>query len=151
MPLNLHFSGQIHVPLDFITAGMADVESYDAQAILPGIYSMSTGNITFDLPLPDTTRMQINSLKVTVPDLIAHPQGPGTGSDAATSSMVIQLYNWQSGTWDPIKLTQDAYTITNPQVYAGTTGRILVQVTSKDTNQIYFGKPSLSLDGSALD
>ena len=61
-PLNLHFSGQIHIPLDFITASMADVQSYDAQAILPGIYSMSTGSITFDLPLPDTTRMQINSL-----------------------------------------------------------------------------------------
>ncbi len=104
-PLNLHFSGQVHVPLDFITAGVANVQSYDAQAILPGIYSM----------------------------------------------LVVQFYNWQSGTWDLIKLTQDTYTITNPQVYAGTTGRILVQVTSKDTNQIYFGKPSLSLDGSALD
>jgi len=95
--------------------------------------------------------MQINSLTVTVPDLIAHPQGPGTGSDAATSSMVIQLYNWQTDNWDSVKLTQDAYTITNPQIYAGTTGRILVQVMSKDTNQIYFGKPSLSLDGFALD
>mgnify|MGYP001332727228 CR=1 FL=1 len=150
-PLNLHFSGQIHVPLDFITAGVANVQSYDAQAILPGIYSMSTGSITFDLPLPDMTRTHINSLTVTVPDLIAHPQGPGTGSAAATSSMAVQFYNWQSGTWDSIKLTQDAYTITNPQVYAGTTGRVLVQVTSKDTNQIYFGKPSLSLNGSALD
>jgi hypothetical protein len=150
-PLNLHFSSPVHIPLDFITAGMAQVQSYDAQAILPGIYSMSTGSITFDLPLPDTRQMRINSLTVTIPDLIAHPQGPGTGSDTATSSMAVQLYNWQSGTWDSIKLTQDTYIITNPQVYAGTTGRILVQVMSKDTNEIYFGKPSLSLDGSALN
>src|SRR5205807_1677512 len=150
-PLNLHFSGQIHVPLDFITASVADVQSYDAQALLPGIYSMSTGSITFDLPLPDTKRMHINSLTVTVPDLIAHPQGPGTDSSAATSSIAVQLYNWQSGTWDPIKLTQDTYTITNPQVYAGTTGRVLVQVMSKYESEIYFGKPSLSLDGSGHD
>jgi len=150
-PLNLHFSGQIHVPLDLITASVADVQSYDAQALLPGIYSMSTGSITFDLPLPDTMRMHINSLTITLPDLIAHPQGPGTGSSAATSSIAVQLYNWQSGTWDPIKLTQDAYTITNPQVYAGTTDRVLVQVMSKHESEIYFGKPSLSLDGSGHD
>jgi hypothetical protein len=150
-PLNLDFSGQVHIPLDFITAGMSQVQSYDAQAILPGIYSMSTGSITFDLPLPDTRQMHINSLTVTIPDLIAHPQGPGTGSDTTTSSMTVQLYNWQNGIWDPIKLTRDTYTTTNPQVYTGTTGRILVQVMSKDTNEIYFGKPSLSLNGSALD
>src|SRR5260370_9782926 len=97
-PLNLHFSGQIHVPLDFITAGVANVQSYDAQAILPGIYSMSTGSITFDLPLPDMTRTHINSLTVTVPDLIPHPQRPGTCSAAAPSRMTLQFYNRRNGT-----------------------------------------------------
>lgn len=88
---------------------------------------------------------------ITVPNLIAHPEGTGTGSATATSSMAVQIYNWQRGTWDPITLNQDTYTITNPQAYTGTTGRILVQVTSQGTNEIYFGKPSLSLDGSGHD
>jgi hypothetical protein len=95
--------------------------------------------------------MHITSLTVTVPDLIAHPQGPGTDSQAATSGMAVQLYNWQNSTWDSIKLTQDAYTITNRQAYVGTTGRVLLQVMNTDTNLIYFGKPSLSLDGSGHD
>lgn len=147
-PLNLHFSGQIHIPLDLITANVVDVESYDAEAILPGIYSMATGHLTFDLPLPDMTHMHVNSLTVTVPDLIAHPQGPSTGSQAATSGMAVLLYNWQSSTWDAIKLTQDAYTITNLQAYTGAIGRVLLQVRNTDTNQIYFGKPSLGLNGN---
>jgi len=110
---------------------------------------MVTDNFIFDLLLPDTQQIHVNSLMITLPDLIAHPQGPGTGSDTATSSMVVQIYNWQIGTWDPIKFNQDtSYPITNPQAYTGTTGRILARITSKDTNQIYFGKPSLSLDGS---
>ncbi len=149
MPLNVNFSGPLNVPQDFITGNIVAISSYDAGAILPGAYSLSTGSITFELTLPNTTHMNINSATITVPDLVAHPSGPGSGSSIHNSDIQVQLYNWETQGWDTIKLNQDVFTTTDPELYAGPYGRILVQISSMDTNQIYFGKPTLNLNGHA--
>ena len=149
MPLNINFSGQLNVPQDFIAGNIVAISSYDAGAILPGAYSLSTGSITFELPLPNASNMDINSATITVPDLVAHPSGPGSGSSTHPSNILTQLYNWNTRTWDTVKLNQDRFTSTDPEIYTGPYGRILVQVASQDTNQIYFGKPTLTLNGSA--
>ena len=150
MPLNINLTGRLNVPQDFITGNIVAISSYDAGAILPGAYSLSTGSITFELTLPNTTRMDINSATITVPDLVAHPSGPGSGSSIHNSNIEVQIYNWDTQVWDIIKFDQDMFTTTTPEVYAGPYGRILVQVTSQDTNQIYFGKPTLNLKGNAV-
>ncbi|GAC1357380.1 MAG: hypothetical protein NVS2B12_05570 [Ktedonobacteraceae bacterium] len=148
MPLSVNFSGQLNVPQDFIAGDIVAISSYDAGAILPGAYSLSTGSITFELTLPDTTHMHIDSATVTVPDLVAHPSGPGSGSNRHSSNIQIQLYNWETQDWDIVKFNQDMFTSTDPALYTGPYGRILVQIASQDTNQIYFGKPTLSLNGN---
>ncbi len=149
MPLNVNFSGQLNVPTDFIVGNIIAISSYDAGAILPGAYSLSTGSITFELPLPNTPHMDISSVTMTVPDLVAHPSGPGSGSSTHVSNIQVQLYNWDTHAWDIVKFNQDSFTATDPQTYTGPYGRILLQVASQDTNQIYFGKPTLTLNGSA--
>ena len=148
MPLNLTFQGTSHVPTDFITGNAIDIQSYDASAMLPGIYSLSTGNVTFELTMPDTTQVQLRSVTVSVPDLIAHPAGPGSGTSSHASSVQTHFYNWKSGTWDLIKLQQDTFNTRDLATYAGPQGRILVQVNSLDTAQIFFGKPTLSLNNA---
>jgi hypothetical protein len=149
MPLTINFSGHLNIPQDFVTGNIVAISSYDAGAILPGAYSLSTGNITFELTLPDTTHIDITSATITVPDLVAHPSGPGSGSSIHTSNILIQLYNWNTQNWDTIKFDQDVFTTTAPELYTGPNGRILVQIASQDTNQIYFGKPTLNLNGNA--
>ena len=149
MPLNINFSGPLNIPQDFIVGDIVAISSYDAGAILPGAYSLSTGSIIFELSLPNTPHIDINSATITVPDLVAHPSGPGSGSSTHTSNILVQLYNWGTHDWDTVKFNQDSFTALDPQVYTGSSGRILVQVGSQDTNQIYFGKPTLTLNGSA--
>ncbi len=151
MPLNVNLSGHLNVPQDFIAGNIVAISSYDAGAILPGAFSLSTGSITFELSVPNASRMNITSATITVPDLVAHPSGPGSGSSTHASNIQNQIYNWDTHAWNTVKFNQDSFTSTDPEPYTGPYGRILVQVASQDTNQIYFGKPTLTLHGSTPD
>ncbi len=151
MPLNIGFSGQVQVPFNFITGNVIDIESNDAQQVLPGAYSLSSGSVTFELPLPDRSHMSINSVSVDIPDLVAHPGGPGSEVQSASGNIVTQIYNWHTASWETARLNKGAFTTTDLQTYAGPSGRILIQITSTNMNQIYFGKPSLSLNGNATE
>ncbi len=146
MPLNIDLSNLPQVPLDFITGRLIDIQSPDAQAILAGVYSLSEGNLTFELPLPDTSHRYIHNMTIHVPDLIAHPFGPQQDTPTHHSNIGVQLYNWQKATWESMPMQDDAYNLSLPTPYVDATNRILVLVSSNDTNQIYFSKPSLSMN-----
>lgn len=145
MPLNLDISQQPDLPQDFITGEVIDVQGYDAQAILPGIYSLTTGNMTFGLSLPSSLSSTVKNLTITVPDLLAHPSGPGTGLATTTISMNVRIYNWSTKHWEIQHLTRDAFTVKNLVAYTGPQGHVLVLVSNENFNQIYFGAPSLSM------
>ncbi len=148
MPINLSFEGPVQVPRDFITGDVVDIQSYDVQSQLPGIYTISSGNVTFELLLPTTPQLDVHSLTITVQDLVAHPSDPGIGS-TRDSKVQARLYNWQKHSWENINLSQDTFTTTTPALYAGPDGRILVTIASKDNTQLYFGKPTLAINGTA--
>ncbi|GER86006.1 hypothetical protein KDW_01680 [Dictyobacter vulcani] len=151
MPLSVDYAGSITVPQDSITGSIIEITSFDAGAILPGVYTLSTGNVTFEMPLPQIKKLDLASFTVTIPDLLKRPAGPGSASSLNNSNILTRMYNWQTNTWEQITLTpEDTFTINKPASYTGPYGRILVQLASKGSSQIYFGKPILNLKGQAL-
>lgn len=149
MPLNLKLSSSLHAPSDFITGNAITIQSADISAILPGFYSMMDGSVTFEMALPDTTQMQIRNMTVTVPDLIAHPDGQGSGIPSQRSIIQAQFFNWHTNAWENVPFTQDAFTTSDLSTYAGPYGRVLLQIASQNASLIYFGKPTLTLNGHA--
>jgi hypothetical protein len=60
-----------------------------------------------------------------------------------------RLYNWQEGSWDSILLNLDTFSTANMQAYAGSDGRVLMQVSGSGSfsGNLYFEAPSLNLIG----
>jgi hypothetical protein len=141
-PLNIDMTDSSDSPPDFITGHIVNINSYDAQTILPDIYSLSAGNITFEIAPPDSEPM--NSFTLIEPDLTAHPSGPRPG-DANVSHLRARLYNWLTNSWDTITFYEDSFTTTRADAYFGPDGRLLLQISSQNKTPIYFGKPSLDL------
>ncbi len=153
MPVSPALEGHINLPTDYITSSISNFWSADAETLLPGVYSLSNGYVVFDLAAPDSLQVHMNSLTISVPDLIAHPGGPGSGAANTANTINTQLYNWRTASWETITLTQDAFTIAasegHLQDYLGVTQRLLIKITSSNNSQVYFGKPSLNIDGFA--
>jgi hypothetical protein len=145
MPLNIAIASPLNIPPDFITGHAIGVQGYDAQVVLPGIYRLANGSISFELRAPDISHLSVHGLTITEPDLLAHPTGPGSGS-TNPSHLKTRLYNWHTGSWDEITLHQDTFTTTNIEAYIGLSGRVLVQVISENNVTLYFSKPSLTLN-----
>jgi hypothetical protein len=144
MPISLDLAQSLPIPPDVIPGHMIDVESFDAELRLPGIYAMDNGSITFEMLSPDLSHLHANKMTITEPDLWAHPFGPGTGF--LPSHLQAQLYNWYTQAWENITLQQDAFTTTYPEAYIGPGGRVLLQISNKDSSlgSLYFAPPSLS-------
>jgi hypothetical protein len=142
MPLNIAISGSGKIPPGIIGSHLVDIQSYDAQAILPGIYTMNTGSLTFAFSMPTGSNQLVNGLTVTVPDLLAGAAGPSTN----VSHLGAGLYNWQTGAWDTISLHKNSFTTGNSGVYIDPGGRVLLQVTNQNSamGKLFFGTPLLA-------
>jgi hypothetical protein len=144
MPLSLDFNSSAAIPSDVIMGHVIDVQSYDAELRLSGIYAMIDGSITFEFLAPDIPSTR--GLTISLPDLWAHPFGPGSGF--LPSHIQAQVYNWHTGTWNNVTLHQDdTLDMLDPRLYVGPSGRVLLQVTNQDDSlgSLYFGPPSLSV------
>lgn len=151
MPLKLNYSGLITIPQDSITGSIVDISSFDAGAILSGAYTLTTGNVKFELDLPDVPHLYVGGFTITIPNLITHPSGPGSGISTHTNNIMAKIYNWHNQNWERIQPgANDTFTTNQPENYTGPNGRILIQVASKNATQIYFGKPTLSVNGNAI-
>lgn len=147
MPLTLSYTGELSLPRDFVTGNIVDINSFDATEVLPGAYALTTGSVTFSLHIP-TTHTSFSTITVSIPDLINNPNGQGTGAIINNSSMHERIYNWQTNTWEDMRLDQhSAFTTDKLATYAGPDQRILLQVMGRNNNQIYFGKPQLNING----
>lgn len=144
MPLNPGMSGNLNAPPDFLTGRIVNLQSYDAELALSGVYAMTQGSMTFEFVLPANTAARTATM--TIPDLWAHPFGPNTNISPNVSHMSVLLYNWQKGGWDSVILKQDSFSV-GLQSYVNADGRLLVQVGNRDSTQgrLYFGRPALQL------
>src|SRR5579859_1053020 len=150
MPLNINIDSPSNLPPGFIQGRVIDIESFDAELTLSGIYTMTEGDVTFEMTVLTSNYLPLKSFTVNVPDLWANPFGPAAQA-INTSHLQALLYNWQKNTWDAIPLTQEGnFTTTATDIYMGPGEQVLLQITNKDlsSGKLYFGKPSLHLNGN---
>jgi hypothetical protein len=148
-PLSLNFASRLSVPPGLISGTVVAQQDSDVETTTPGVYSLTTGSVTFEFALPAISPTSIGSVTIHESSALATSatatQGPGSIPDQAQAS----LYNWQTRTWDAITLTNGGFTTGNVAAYIGADGRVLLQVTSKQPGSLLlFSKPSLSLSGS---
>jgi len=142
LPLNLNFVGTLKLPPNLISGQVINAQGSDVQTTQPSVYSMSTGSVTFEFALPDMAHWQISNMRITEPFFKALKD---------KSHVQVRLYNWSAGTWDTIMLSQYSFTTANIKAYTSLDGRMLLQVANQDSSlgTLFFGKPSLSLNGNA--
>ena len=149
-PLTLKLSSPQNLSSNFISGQVIDVQGNDLQSEFPGVYTMSTGHITFEFALPNSADRRFSSLTIMEPANLMAMLGPGMGR-VTDESQHARLYNWSKGAWESISLSQNTFTTQNTGAYIGQGERILVQFTNQRTSlgTVVFGKPSLTLKGEA--
>ncbi len=145
MPLSLSISSLDQIPANFIQGQVVDVEGFDAQVVLPGVYTFSDGGLTFELPVPPILHQQPGGLTIAIPNLLASPRGLDRFSTVA--NLQVLIYNWQMNRWDSIHLQQNSFSSRNIAAYLGQNQRVLVFISNDVNNlgRLIFGSPSLSL------
>jgi hypothetical protein len=149
-PLALKLSSPLKLSSSFITGQVIDVQGNNVQAEFPGIYTMSTGHITFEFVLPNSAEGQISSLTIREPANVLAMVAPGS-KRVTDGSQHARLYNWNKGAWESISLSQNTFTTQDVEDYIDQNGRVLVQFANQDRSLgiVAFGKPSLVLNGEA--
>ena len=146
-PFGINLSGSLNLPPNFIAGQLIDVASTNAHLRFPGIYTISTGSMTFEYVIPESSNTHVNGLTISEPPDINVLAQAGPVSDANSSP--FRLYNWHTNSWDIISLNQNTFTTNNVGVYISVTGRVLVQFTNMDSrlSSLDFGKPIINLQG----
>jgi len=143
MPLNINITASANLPPDLITGQPIDEQGFDTEMILPGIYTMSTGSISFEFVLPASASASSKGFTITAPNTLNVASPPSSGVSVVQAS----LYNWQTGSWDAFTLDRYKLTTTNTTAYIGADGRVLLQLANQNASQglAYLSKPSLTL------
>jgi hypothetical protein len=149
IPLTIRFPDTSPVPSSTLTARLIDVQGNNVQS-QSGIYLLTTGSMTFELPLPSTVNIQTRPLSVSLlpypPGGIYQMENIGTRNIADAQHLQVSLYNWQTGTW--VATTLNQYTLfINKQAYVGPNQRILFKLTNSNASQGTFvlGTPIVTL------
>jgi len=146
-PLGINLSGSINLPPNFIAGQLIDVASNNVQIRLPGVYTISTGSMTFEYLIPQSSNTHIKGLTIAEPpdiDVLAQ-----AGSVSATNASLFRLYNWHTNSWDSISLDQNTFTTNDIGAYMSTNGRVILQFSNTDSQlgPLDFGKPIINLQG----
>ncbi len=149
IPLSIHFPDMLDVPPDPLTAQLVAVDGNNVQT-QPGLYLMNTGNVTFELALPQSINVQQHALTASLmpypPDGVYQLGGGGIRTIADQQRLHLSLYNWQSGTWDTTPLHLYTFTV-KQKAYVGPGQRILFRLENQDASlgTFIFGTPVVHL------
>ncbi|HYA99111.1 MAG TPA: hypothetical protein VED37_02720 [Ktedonobacteraceae bacterium] len=146
-PLNVNLTGPLNLPPNFIQGHLIDVTSNSAQIRFPGIYSLSTGSMTFEYLIPPLSKAYVKGLIISEPPNINAL--PLIGQVSELNSSLFRLYNWHTNSWDSIPLNQNSFATTNLGAYISANGRVLLQFMNNG-NQLGlldFGRPIINLQG----
>ena len=66
-PLSINLSGSLNLPPNFIAGQLIDVASNNAQIRFPGVYTISTGSMTFEYLIPQSSNTHIKGLTIAEP------------------------------------------------------------------------------------
>jgi hypothetical protein len=146
-PLNINLSGSLNLPPNFISGQLIDVAGNNAQIRFPGVYSISTGSMTFEYLIPQSSNMRVEGLTISEPPDINVLAQVGPVPDVNSSP--FRLYNWHTNSWDIISLNQNTFTTNNVSAYISATGRVLLQFSNMDSQigPLDFGRPIINLQG----
>jgi uncharacterized membrane protein YhaH (DUF805 family) len=154
-PLDVNLAGSVNLGSTFVSSQIVDIESQgnNIQEQLTGVYTMTTGSMTFEFTLPNVTRLYADSATISEPANIAsYAQRVGLPSTVLVDAnhLHASLYNWQTSSWKSIDMSNFSYSTNSITPYIGPGGRILLQVANQDSSvgTIVFGKPSLQLQGT---
>jgi hypothetical protein len=131
-----------------------DVQSQGSniQSQFSGIYTLTTGSMTFEFALPYGPRLRTSSLTIAENPNLANglATGGGTGTIGDLSHVQTYLYNWRTGNWDTVSFTQSTLSINKAQDYTNAQGRVLMQIANQDSSlgQIIVTRPVLQLQGN---
>ena len=130
-PLGINLSGSLNLPPNFITGQLIDVASNNAQVRFPGIYTISTGSMTFEYLIPQSSNTHIKGLTIGEPpniDILAQ-----AGTVSTTNTSPFRLYNWHTNSWDTISLNQNTFTTNDVGLYMNAAGRVILQFSNTDS------------------
>jgi hypothetical protein len=153
-PLSVNLSGILNLPANFINAQLVDVQGKNVQNQPANTYTMTTGSVTFEFVVPNSTELQVTSFTISEPSnltqVLGQPIASGSTTVVDAGRLQAYLYNWRTGAWDSILLSNYSFSTGDPDPYIGPGGRILLQLANQDNSigTILFGKPSLDLQGS---
>ena len=142
-PLPLNMAGSSNLLPNYIAAHVVDVAASNVQVQLPGIYSFSTGSMTFEFAVPAA---HLTGLTITGPDVSTYAQG---NTSMSFDTLPFHLYNWQTRAWDAISFNQGTFTTSDVKSYVSAGGRVLLQLANQDKSlgTFIFGKPLLNAQG----
>jgi hypothetical protein len=147
-PLSISLAGSLNLPPAAIQGNLIDVTGKSAQEVLPGIYAVATGSMTFEYLVP-TSGLKLSALTISErSDVNLYAAQIGTTLDP--SALPFSLYNWRTHAWDKYSLSQFSFTSRNTASYLGPGGRVLVQLTNNNgpLGTLAFGTPILNLSGA---
>ena len=150
-PLSINLSGPLNLPPNFITGRLIDVASSNAQIRFPGVYTISTGSMTFEYLIPQSSNLHVKGLTIAEPPNINLLAQAGTVTNVNASP--FRLYNWHTNSWDIISLNQNTFTTNNIGAYISATGRVLLQFSNMagQVGSLDFGRPIINLQGVISD
>lgn len=147
-PLPINLAGSLNLPPTAIQGSLVDVTGKNALEVLPGIYAMLTGSMTFEYLVP-TSGLKLSGLAISErSDVGLYASQVGSSLDPST--LPFSLYNWHRHTWDNYSLFQYSFTSSNIASYIGPGGRVLVQLSNNNSafGAVAFGTPVLNLSGA---
>jgi len=145
--LNVNYSGTVNLPNDFLTGHLIDVQGKNVQIQPGGAYIMTTGSMTFEFTVPESTELLVNNVTIYMPSNLAQPSSlAGSMTTGDATELQAYLYNWRTGSWDGFSLSGFTFATSSAGAYIGPGGRVLLQLANQSNNlTIFFGKPSLNL------
>ncbi len=153
-PLAVNYAGTLSLPTGFVPGQIIDIQNpgNTVEAASPGIYTMTTGSMTFEFVLPHVAHLQVSNLKISEDANFTPFVGQSNGStqNVDVTHLTTLMYNWQTDSWDTVTLNSFSFAPDNPGAYVGPGGRILVQFANQDASigTAVFSRPTLSIQGT---
>jgi hypothetical protein len=157
-PLNIGYAGTVNLPSDAVSGQLVDVENGNngnVQMQFPGVYTMTTGSMTFEFTLPSIPNLRPDVISIqestNLPQIMSS-MGGAAGPPVDVTHLHSYLYNWRTGSWDTISMQGFSFSTSNVQAYVGPGGRVLLQFANQDTSvgMAVLSKPSLQLQGTIM-
>jgi len=150
-PLSITYAaGSLTLPPDVLPGHLVDADAVSIRRLSTISYAVEAGQITFEYSVPDAAHLDAQEITFTQPvDSSTSPYMMPGGSTGNT--VYLSLYNWQTHSWDMIKLTPSApFTTKFTQAYLGPDGRILMRCVNRASELAIaaFTKPTLTITGT---